>query len=109
MGVHEQRIQTALTELACDQSVFSALSGINQSKLSNAFKGVRDFSNPEIVQMNALIDELREIVQAAAPFPVAFKNIVAVKRILECRREGVKWRVAVEEVAPAGAGEPAAQ
>ena len=97
MGCHEQRIQAALLEIGCDQSVFSAISGISQSKISNAFKGVHDFSIPELQSSNALVTELREIAQSAAPFPVNFRSIAAVRHLLEQKRGGVKWSIAVQE------------
>jgi hypothetical protein len=98
MSVHDNRIKQALIELDCDQACFAGISGINQTRLSQAFRGTRDFSNVEIVKLNALIEELREIVAAAAPFPVSFRNVSAVQRILMCRREGVKWSISVREV-----------
>ena len=88
MGVHDQKIRAALTELDCDQAVFSAISGVSQSRISMSFRGVRGFSIPEIQLLNALIADLREIAQDAAPFPVAFRNVEAVRRLLEQKRGG---------------------
>jgi hypothetical protein len=96
MGVHDQKIRAALTELDIDQNVFSAISGLSQTRLSQAFKGVRDFSIPEIQKLNALIDELREIARGAGPIPVAFQNVEAVRRLLEHGKSGIKWSVAVQ-------------
>jgi hypothetical protein len=98
MGVHDAKIRQALTELDIDQAVFAVISGVTPTRLSQAFRGTRDFCIPEILSLNELIAELRQIAQDAAPFPVAFRNVEAVRRLLEQKRGGVKWSIAVEEV-----------
>lgn len=97
MGVHESRIRQALTDLDVDQAAFAALSGVSQSRLSSAFRGVRCFSGPEIEKLSALVTELREIADNAAPIPVAFQNIEATKRLLSLRRGGIVWAAEVHD------------
>ena len=83
MGVHESRIRQALIDLDIDQAAFAVLSGLSQSRLSSAFRGVRDFGGPEVEALSNLVSELREIVNAAQPIPVSFRNLDAVKRLVE--------------------------
>jgi hypothetical protein len=97
MGVHETRIRQALTDLDIDQAAFAVLSGLSQSRLSMAFRGVKDFSGPEAEKLSALVQELREIVNSAAPIPVSFRNLDAVKRLLELKRGGIVWAAAFHD------------
>jgi len=97
MGVYESRIRAALVDLDIDQAAFAVLSGLSQSRLSMAFRGVKDFSGPEIQKLSALITELREIAESAGPIPVSFRNLDAVKRLLMHKRGGIKWTAAVHE------------
>jgi transcriptional regulator with XRE-family HTH domain len=99
MGVHESRIRQALIELDIDQAAFAVLSGLSQSRLSMAFRGTKDFTGPEVEKLSALVTDLREITESANPIPVSFRNLDAVKRLLELRRGGIAWRAAVYEEA----------
>jgi hypothetical protein len=98
MGVHDQQILASITELDISQAHFSVISGISQTRLSMAFKGVRDFSGPEIEKLNALIADLREISTKASPLPVNFRNLGAVRHLLECKRGGIAWTSVVQNV-----------
>jgi transcriptional regulator with XRE-family HTH domain len=97
MGVHESRIRQALIELDIDQAAFAVLSGLSQSRLSMAFRGTKDFSGPEIEKLSALVTDLCEITESANPIPVSFRNLDAVRRLLEHKRGGIVWAAAVHE------------
>lgn len=97
MGCHESRIRATLLELDIDQTAFAVLSGLSQSRLSMAFRGTKDFSGPEVEKLSALVTELREIAESANPIPVSFRNLDAVRRLLEHRRGGIAWTAAVRE------------
>jgi hypothetical protein len=96
MGVHESKIRLALDELGCDQSAFAIISGVSQTRLSQAFRGTRDFDGPEIERLSAIVSSLRQITRDAFPIPVSFHDPAAIKRLLAHRMAGIKWTTTLQ-------------
>jgi hypothetical protein len=92
----ENVIQKKLSEIGCSIDAFAFLSQKSQTRLSRAFRGVAPLENTEGVKLNALADELVELCQDAAPFPLSFKNGVVIQQLLDLKRSG--------RLRPAGAG-----
>jgi hypothetical protein len=91
MGVHESRLAAALVELDMDQGAFAVLSGINRTKLSQCLRGREEFTGPEQIRLAALVEELRSLARDAAPLKLSFRDINAIRLLLEYRRTGIKW------------------
>jgi hypothetical protein len=92
MGVHESRIQQALTELDISVSMFALLAGINRTRIGQCLQGLHEFTGPETLKLSALIEELRSIVRDVAPVPVNFRDdCAAIQKLLEHRRQQIRW------------------
>ena len=86
MGVHESRIQQALTELNISVSMFALLAGINRTRIGQCLQGLHEFTGPETIRLAALIEELRGIVRDTQPIPVNFSgDSKAIQMLLEHR------------------------
>jgi hypothetical protein len=84
----ENRIQRALGELGIGLVQFCVISGeISQTRLSQAFNGLRPLPNELGEKLEAIIHELQAIRDDAKPIPVDFRNVIAIKEILEQRRQ----------------------
>jgi hypothetical protein len=84
----ENLLSNGLRELDMTVSTFAALYGDRSgSYLSQVFSGNRNLENEEGQRMLALLAELRELADAVAPIPVAFKNATLLRQILQDRRE----------------------
>jgi hypothetical protein len=83
----ENRIQRALDELGIGLVQFCVISGeVSQTRLSQAFNGLRPLPNELGEKLEGVIFELKAIREGAKPIPVDFRNVIAIKEILEQRR-----------------------
>jgi hypothetical protein len=96
MSVHENKIRLALDKLGCDQSAFAIISGVSQTRLSQAFRGTKDFNGPEVERLSTIVNALRQISESASPIPLSFRDPAAIKRLLEHRQAGIKWTTTLE-------------
>jgi hypothetical protein len=64
------------------------LAGIPGTRLSLAFRGVRELDNDQIVHLSNTLQQLEDLAAALAPIPVAFKNPRAIREVLEQRKNG---------------------
>jgi len=100
MGVHESRLAAALVELDMDQGAFAVLSGVNRTKLSQSLRGLSSFTGPEQLRLAVLVEELRGLAGDASPLKLSFRDVDAIRRLLEHKRHGIKWEtVAVDNEA----------
>src|SRR5690242_12937809 len=88
--IHENLIRQALLELDITADVFSMISGFSAPRLSRAFRGKEDFSGPEVLTLNELIEHMRGIAREASPLPISFRNPKIVKDLIEKRRRGLR-------------------
>ncbi len=90
--IHESRIKTAvLIELRMSADVFSKISGVSTNRLSLAFRGLKDFSNEEVIRLTNLVQELRTLKLDAEPFLLSFENPQVVGALLRDLRLGKRW------------------
>ena len=88
--IHESKIRNILVELDIDQSSFAVFSGLTPTRLSQAFRNVRDFTGQEVEMLSNLIEQLRGLVNDSAPIPVSFRNPRVIKALLEKRKRGLR-------------------
>lgn len=73
-------------ELDLPIDVWAALSGIPASSLSLADRGTRDLPIERFYQANKTLDELRDLVAFHAPVPIAWKDVNAIRELLDHMR-----------------------
>jgi len=88
--IHEQRIRNELDRIGCTAGVLCVLSGISETKLSRAFRGVQDLTGPEVEILTKVLSELDNLVQDASPYQLSFRNPQRIKSLLEQRRAGLR-------------------
>jgi hypothetical protein len=64
------------------------LSGIPGTRLSQAFRGIRDLDNDQVVLISNTLKEVEELAESVAPIPVAFRNAKVIRAVLEEQRTG---------------------
>lgn len=92
MSQHENLIQERLRKLGNVTADFLAqLSGVPGSRISQAFRNIRDLDNVHVVEIDKILRDLEELATAVAPIPVSFTSPKVVRAILEERRNGNLW------------------
>jgi hypothetical protein len=91
MGVatysHENRILTGMRSLGLTADHLATLDGsISPSRLSAAFRGVKDLETPQAERLLHLLDELKELSASLTPVPISWKNTAAIKFLLAAKR-----------------------
>jgi hypothetical protein len=98
--IHENLIRIALSDLNLSNDIFSVICGLSPTRLSRAFRGLQDFTGPEIEMLSKIIEDLRGIIVDCKPIPVNFGNPQIIKELLRKRRAGIRYistLVGVEE------------
>jgi hypothetical protein len=86
---HENLIQERMRKLDNMTADFLAnLSGIPGTRLSQAFRGIRDLDNDQVVLISNTLKEVEELAESVAPIPVAFRNAKVIRAVLEEQRTG---------------------
>jgi hypothetical protein len=88
---YEVDIQNKIKAMGMSNDFLAALSGIPPTALSQAFRGVKDFTNEQCVVLTDLLRELKELNEAAAPLPLSFKNAKLIRAVLDQRKSGRLW------------------
>jgi sugar/nucleoside kinase (ribokinase family) len=91
MGVatysHENRILTGMQSLGLTADHLATLDGsISPSRLSAAFRGVKDLETPQAERLLRLLAELAELASSVYPVPIAWRNVAAIKTLIEAKR-----------------------
>jgi hypothetical protein len=73
--------QAATLELPVE--VLAALSGVPASTLSMAMRGTKDLPRERFLAVDALLRELRELVEFHAPVPISWKNPAIIRDLLD--------------------------
>src|ERR1019366_6211783 len=88
---HESLIERFLHETGMAATTLAVLSGINRTRMSQCLRGQSSFTGPETIKLTDLIAELRSIVRDSQPFPIDWTDCAAIQKLLQHRREGIKW------------------
>jgi hypothetical protein len=92
MGQHESSIQNRMQKLGGITASFLArLTDVPETRLSQAFRGIRDLDNQHIFEIAKALNELEELQTACAPVPVSFVSPKVIRAVLEERRTGNLW------------------
>jgi predicted amidophosphoribosyltransferase len=84
---HENRILTGMQSLGLTADHLATLDGsISPSRLSAAFRGVKDLETPQAERILRLLQELKELSSALTPVPISWKNTAAIKFLLAAKR-----------------------
>lgn len=69
-------------------SVLAELSGVPGTRLSLAFRGIRDLDNSQIILISNTLREAEDLAEAVAPIPVSFQNAKIIRTILDQKKAG---------------------
>jgi|HubBroStandDraft_2_1064218.scaffolds.fasta_scaffold03671_9 hypothetical protein len=84
---HENRILGRMQALGLTADHLATLDGqISPSRLSAAFRGVKDLENPTAQRLLRLLDELDELCSSLHPVPVSWKSTAAIRTLLAAKR-----------------------
>ena len=85
----ERRVQERMAALGLSAANLAVVSGISATKISNAFRGLREFDSIESTKLLAVTSELIELVEAVRPLQLP-TNAADLARILDhLRREQI--------------------
>jgi hypothetical protein len=91
MSVQLHRIKHDLDTLGCSADNFCSLADIATSKWSRALRGLVVLPGPEIIRLSNLVQTLREIAAKASPLPIDFRDLPAVKVLVQHHENGIHW------------------
>jgi hypothetical protein len=83
----ETRVLNRARELSATTVFLATLAGIPQSRINQAFKGIREFSREDAELLLGLTQELMELQEAMQPFPLAFVNPTKIRALLDMMAE----------------------
>src|SRR5665213_2134645 len=89
--IQESNFQRKLDEYGCPADTFCRLANISPSKWSRALRDIQPLTGPELEHVCKIADLIAGIVRDSEPIPVSFKNIQAVKYLIEARKAGARW------------------
>jgi hypothetical protein len=104
MDIQISNIRHQLEQIGCSAEVFCTVADVPSARWNRALRGVVTISGPEIVRLSGIVRALREIVEAAKPLPLSFRNVEEVKVLLEYHAAMVVWRT-VPDVQDVGKSE----
>jgi transcriptional regulator with XRE-family HTH domain len=83
----ENRILGRMQALGLTADHLATLDGsISPSRLSAAFRGVKNLENPTAERLLRLLDELDELTSSLSPIPISWKATAAIKTLLAAKR-----------------------
>jgi hypothetical protein len=80
-----------LDPIGCAANSFCVYAGVSEIRWSRACHGSKPLSEYESLQATKTAEELAGLAADAAPFPLSFRNIEIIRRLLEDRRQGTRW------------------
>jgi hypothetical protein len=84
---NENRILGAMQTLGITADHLAALDGnISPSRLSAAFRGVRDLETPQAERLLRLLAELSALAASVYPVPISWRDREAIKTLIEAKR-----------------------
>lgn len=79
-------LRTKRLELDLPIEAWAALTGIPASTLSMSDRGTKDLPIERFRQADAMLNELRDLVAFYAPVPIAWKDVAAIRELLDRMR-----------------------
>lgn len=79
-------LRTKRLELDVPIDVLAALSGVPASTLSLADRGTKDLPIDRFRQVDATLNELRELVAFHAPVPISWRDVSAIRDLIDHMR-----------------------
>jgi hypothetical protein len=83
----ENQLRQDLATLDCPAGSFAVIADVPPGRISQAINGQKDFGGEESMTLKKVLDEMKLLVASVDPIPINFKNALAIKYILEKRRE----------------------
>jgi len=84
---HENRILGTMQNLQITADHLATLDGnISPSRLSAAFRGVKDLDVPTAERLLQLLTELSDLANSVHPVPIHWRNVAAIKTLLQAKR-----------------------
>jgi hypothetical protein len=84
----ENRILGGMQTLGITADHLATLDGsISPSRLSAAFRGVRDLETAQAERLLQLLAELSDLAASVRPVPISWRDTAAIKTLLSAKRE----------------------
>lgn len=84
-------IGSRMTALGVSNQVICALVDVGVNRLGQFLSGAKDLDNHIVLRIYAVIQQLEQVQEILSPVPVDWKNVRAVKEVLErVRTDGVE-------------------
>lgn len=109
MSMYSNIVNMKMAALGISQQQLSFYTGIHTNKLSPLLSGQRDLDAASLEKINDALANLERLAEAALPWPIDFRRVVEVKRLMEQLKYGeldrliAATRDAAAELAPAEA------
>jgi hypothetical protein len=76
------------TILAIPTASVAALLGVNPNRISLFLNGTKQLANSEIIKLDALFDDLTQLVDCARPWPINWRDVELIKELLRRMKLG---------------------
>jgi len=109
MSTYSNIISVKMAALGISQQQLAYYTSIHTNKLSPFLSGQKDLGAVELTKINDALASLEKLAETALPWPVDFRRVVEVKRLMEQLKYGeldrliAATRGAAAELAPAEA------
>jgi transcriptional regulator with XRE-family HTH domain len=92
----ENRIRERMQSLGMSAAFLAAISGVEATRLSLAFRGIRDLSNDDAKKLLSITEDLVTLSEAAKPFalPGDVPSMTRILKHLRGRNEEVETTIA---------------
>ena len=74
--------------LGLNVAQLSALSGFSMKKVSLFLGGTRGLMAVEITRLRNALDDIEQLVQAASPYPLSFRNVELIRDLISKLKSG---------------------
>jgi hypothetical protein len=109
MSTYSNIISVKMAALGISQQQLSYYTQIHTNRLSPFLSGQKDLGAVDLTKINDALASLEKLAEAALPWPIDFRRVVEVKRLMEQLKYGeldkliAVTRGAAAELAPAEA------
>jgi transcriptional regulator with XRE-family HTH domain len=110
MSMNNTIIPIKMAALGISQQQLAFYTGIGTQKLSPLLSGQRDLDAVSLTKIYDALAALERLAEVSSPWPIDFRQVVAVKRLMEQLKYGeldrliAATRDAVADLVPAGSG-----
>ena len=81
-------LKRRMQDLNLNVAQLAAISGTAPNKLSQFLGGTRPISAVEITRLRNALDDVAQLIQAAQPFPLSFRNTTIVRELISDLKRG---------------------